>query len=106
MERTKFSPLVTVAHDLGWKRLKIDVKLPDVDEKNIALDLKKDSFCIDAQKEDVEFQGCFLLNHDIDPERTETKYENGVFSIFTPYKEWEYWDSLREGYMGRPVVRG
>jgi len=105
MERTKLSPLVTLSHDLNTERLEIDVRLPDVDQKNISLDLKKDSFCITAPKNGTEYSGCFLLDHEVEPEKVETKYEEGVLRILAPYKN--YWDRLREGFMGRPItVRG
>ncbi len=106
MERTTFTPFVTLSHNLDGKRLKIDVELPDVDEKNIFLDMKTDSFCITAPRNGVEYSGCFLLDHEVESEKTETKYEDGFFRIVTPFKGWEYWDRLREGYMGRPIVKG
>ena len=101
MERTKISPLVTVLHDINQERLEIDVRLPGVDEKKISLDMKDDRFCISAPKNGTEYSGCFLLDHEIDPGKVETKYEDGVFRILTPYKN--YWDPLREGFMGRPI---
>ena len=106
MERTKVSPFVTLAHNLDDKRLRIAVELPDVDEKNISLDMKKDSFCITAPRNGTEFSGCFLLDHEVASEKMETKYEGGVFTIMAPFKGSEYWDRLREGYMGRPIVKG
>ena len=106
MERTRYSPFVTLAHDLDGKRLKIDVEVPDVDEKNISLDMKKDSFCITAPKNGMEYYGCFFLDHEVEPEKTEVKYQDGVYRIMTPFRGWEYWDRLREGFMGRPVVKG
>jgi len=54
----------------------------------------------------VEYSGCFFLDHEVEPEKIETKFEDGVFRIFTPFKGWEYWDRLREGFMGRPVIKG
>jgi HSP20 family protein len=105
MERTTIIPMVTVSHDINQERLEIDVRLPDVDEKKISLDMKNDSFCISAPKNGTEYSGCFLLDHEVDPGTVETKYEDGLFRILTPYKN--YWDRLREGFMGRPIsVRG
>ena len=101
MERTKISPLVTVLHDINRERLEIDARLPGVDEKKIWLDMKDDRFCISAPENGTEYSGCFLLDHEIDPGKVETKYEDGVFRILTPYKN--YWDPLREGFMGRPI---
>jgi HSP20 family molecular chaperone IbpA len=106
MERKTYNPVVTIAHDLDGKRLKLDIELPDVDEKNISLDMKKDSFCISAPKNGLEYSGCFLLDHEVEPQKTETKYEDGVFRISTFFKGWQQWDRLREGFMGRPVVKG
>ncbi len=97
--------MVRLSHDLNTERLEIDVELPGVDQKNIALDLKSDSFCITAPKNGSEYSGCFLLDHEVEPSKVETRYEEGVFRILTPYKN--YWDRLREGFMGRPIsVRG
>ena len=105
MERTKISPMVTVSHDMNREQLEIDVRLPDVDEKKISLDMKNDSFCISALKDGTEYSGCFLLDHEIDPGKFETKFEDGLFRIFTHYRN--FWDRLREGFMGRPIsVRG
>jgi len=100
------SPYVTLSHNLEGQRLEIDVQLPDVDEKNISLDMKRDRFCITAPKNGSEYSGCFLLDHEVESEKIETKYEGGVFRIMTPSKDLGFWDSLREGYMGRPVVKG
>ncbi len=97
--------MVTVSHDINRKQLKIDVRLPDVDEKKISLEMKGDSFCISAPKDGTEYSGCFLLDHAVDAAKVETKYEDGFLRILTPYKN--YWDRLREGFMGRPIsVRG
>ncbi len=106
MERPKISPYVTLSHNLEGQRLEIHVQLPDVDEKNISLDMKRDSFCIATPKDGSEYSGCFLLDHEVETDKTETKYEDGVFRIVAPSKDLGFWDSLREGYMGRPVVKG
>jgi HSP20 family molecular chaperone IbpA len=104
MERERITPLVTIAHDLESKRLRINVELPGVDEKNISLDMKKDHFCVTVPRNGIEYTGCFPLDHEVDTERTETKYEGGILQISTPFKE--RWDRLREGFAGRPVVKG
>jgi HSP20 family molecular chaperone IbpA len=61
MERGTLSPFVTLSHNLERQRLEINVQLPDVDEKNISLDMKKDSFCITAPKNGSEYSGCFFV---------------------------------------------
>lgn len=105
MEKTIITPLVTVSHDVEREQLQISVRMPDVDEKKISLDMKADSFCISAPKNGSEYSGCFLIDHDVDTGTFETKYEDGLFQILISYKD--YWDRLREGFGGRPIgVKG
>ncbi len=106
MEKAQVSPSVTVSHDLWNKRLQINVSLPDVDQKNISLDLKDDGFCITAPRNATVYSGCFLLDHEVETDRAEAIYEEGVFRIVAPFKGSAAWDRLREGFMGRPVVKG
>ncbi len=106
MERNKESPRVFLSHNLEAQRLRIEVQLPEVDESKISLDLKKDSFCITVPRNGTEYSGCFLLDHEVEPEKKETRYENDMLSITVPFKGWRHWDRLREGCAGRVVVKG
>ena len=103
---TKVIPQVSLCHDIEGRRLRINVELPGVDEKKITMEMKKDSFCISAPRNGIEYSGYFLLDHEIEPDKTETRYENGVFKIITSFKGWEHWDRLREAFMGPPIVKG
>jgi len=31
-----------------------------------------------------------MLSHEIDPEKTEAKYDSGLLRIFAPIKDWEH----------------
>jgi len=88
-KRSKLAPCVCFSHDEGQGRLKIEVQLPGVDKKDIALDMRKDSFCVAASRGDTEYSGCYTLSHEVEPEKTEAKYENGLLRIFSPIKDWE-----------------
>jgi len=67
------------------------MELPGVDKKDISLEMIKDSFCVSAPRgEDTEYLGCFMLAHEVMPERTEAKYENGLLRIFSPIRDWEH----------------
>jgi HSP20 family molecular chaperone IbpA len=66
------------------------LELPGVDKSDITLDMRKDSFCVSAPRgEETEYSGCFMLAHEVVPEKTEAKYESGLLRIFAPIKDWE-----------------
>jgi len=88
--KTKVMPCACFSHDDQDERLKIEVELPGVNKNDIQLDMRKDSFCISAPRgEDTEYSGCFMLAHEVMPEKTEAKYESGLLRIFAPIKDWE-----------------
>jgi len=89
-ERTKVTPCTCFFHDETGKGLRIEVQLPGVDKKDISLEMRKDSFCVTAPRQDSEFSGCFMLSHEIEPEKAEANYENGLLRIFSPIKDWEH----------------
>jgi HSP20 family molecular chaperone IbpA len=89
--KTKVTPCACFSHDDKDERLKIELELPGVDKKDISLDMRKDSFCVSAPRgEDTEYSGCFMLAHEIVPEKAEAKYESGLLRIFAPMKDWEH----------------
>jgi HSP20 family molecular chaperone IbpA len=67
------------------------MELTGVEKKDIKLEIRKDSFCVTAQGgEDTEYSGCFMLAHEVVPEKTEAKYESGLLRIFAPIRDWEH----------------
>ena len=88
--RTKVMPCACFSHDDKDGRFKIELELPGVDKKDIKLDMRKDSFCVSAPRgEDTEYSGCFMLAHEVVPEKTEARYESGLLRIFAPMRDWE-----------------
>jgi HSP20 family protein len=87
--KTKIMPNVYFSHDDQGGRLKIEVELPGVDRKDINLDMRKDSFCVSAPRGDTEYSGCFILAHEVQPDKTEAKFESGLLRVFAPIKGWE-----------------
>ena len=66
-------------------RLEIEVKLPGVQEKDVTLDMKKDNFCLRAVKgEDFEYSGCFVLPQEIEFDKREARFEDGLLRIIGP----------------------
>ena len=88
-DRKKLTPCTCISHDDQEGRLRIEMEMPGVDKKDISLDMRKDSFCVTAPRGEFEYSGCFSLAHEVEPHRTEAKYENGLLRIFAPIKDWE-----------------
>ena len=88
--RSKVTPCACFSHDDKDGRFKIELELPGVDKKDIKLDMRKDSFCVSAPRgEDTEYSGCYMLAHEIVPEKTEARYESGLLRVFAPIKDSE-----------------
>jgi len=89
--RIKVTPCACFSHDDQGGRLKIEMELPGVEKKDIRLEMRNDSFCVTAQRgEDTKYSGCFMLAHEVVPEKTEAKYESGLLRIFAPIRDWEH----------------
>jgi HSP20 family molecular chaperone IbpA len=53
--------------------------------------MRKDSFCVSAPRgEDTEYSGCFMLAHEVTPDKSEAKYESGLLRIYAPMRDWEH----------------
>ena len=89
-DKTKLTPCACFSHDETAGRLKIEVEMPGVNKNDIKLDMRSDSFCLSAPRgNDTEYSSCFKLSHEVEPGKTEAKFENGLLRIFSPIKGWE-----------------
>jgi HSP20 family molecular chaperone IbpA len=93
-EKNKVTPCACFSHDEKGGRLHIEVQLPGVNKQDISLEMRKDSFCVSADREQTAYSGCFLLSHIVEPEKAEARYENGLLHVFAPIKDWEHRVSL------------
>ncbi|OGP92342.1 MAG: hypothetical protein A2156_14760 [Deltaproteobacteria bacterium RBG_16_48_10] len=90
-DKTKLTPCTCFSHDETGGRLRIDLEMPGVSKDDIKLEMRKNSFCVRAPKsENSEYSRCFLLTHEIEPGKSEAKYENGLLRIFCPIRDWEH----------------
>ena len=95
-DKTKLTPCACFSHDEVGGRLKIEVEMPGVNKDDIKLDMRRDVLCLSAPRgNDAEYSSCFKLSHEVDPGKTEAKYENGLLRIFSPIKGWEDKVSVR-----------
>ena len=85
------TPCTCFSHDEKEGRLTAQVELPGVDKADISLDMRRNSFCVSAKRgdSDTEYSGCFTLSHDVEPEKAEAQFENGLLRVFAPIRDWE-----------------
>ena len=89
-DKTKLTPCACFSHDETGGRMKVEIEMPGVRKDDIKLDMRKDGFCLSAPRgEDAEYSSCFMLSHEVEHDKTEAKYENGLLKIFSPIKGWE-----------------
>jgi HSP20 family molecular chaperone IbpA len=89
--RMRVTPCACVSHDDQNGRLQIESELPGVDKKDIKLEIRNDSFCVTAKRgAGTEYSDCFMLTHEVTPDKTEAKYESGLLRISAPMKDWEH----------------
>ena len=71
-----------VCHDR--EKYTIEVELAGVDKKNIDFEMSETSFCLKAPRNDVEYVGCWVLAHDVDPKKAKATFKNGMLTVTAP----------------------
>lgn len=82
--RPLISPIVVIDHDR--ERYNIQVELPGVKRKDIELEVSESSFCIHAERDDVEITGCYFLAHPVDVEATDAAFDGSMLNVEIPFK--------------------
>ncbi|MGA3198428.1 MAG: Hsp20/alpha crystallin family protein [Halobacteriota archaeon] len=65
----------------------IEVELPGVHKKDIELEASENGFCLTAPREDIEYVGCWILAHEIDPKKAIATFSNGLLKVTVPLEE-------------------
>jgi HSP20 family protein len=84
-KRPVMIPVSCFCHDA--KAYTIDFELPGVNKECIELNVSPQSVCVAGCRDDIEFAGCWTLAHEVDEEKTEAKYENGLLRLKIPLKK-------------------
>jgi len=82
--RPLISPIVVIDHDR--ERYKIQVELPGVKREAIELEVAESSFCIHAERDDVEITGCYFLAHPVDIDSTNAAFDGSMLNVEIPFK--------------------
>ena len=73
--RVHVLPTACVYHD--EKKYTIELELAGVDKKDIEFQLTPKSFCMKAPRNGVEYFGCQILAHEVNPDKAKDAFENG-----------------------------
>jgi HSP20 family protein len=82
--RPLISPIVVIDHDR--EKYKIQVELPGVKRDDIDLEVSESSFCIHAERNDVEITGCYFLAHPVEVEGTDAAFDGSMLNVEIPFK--------------------
>ncbi len=80
-------PSVNICHDEKDEGYYIEVELPGVEKEDIELYFWSRGFCVDGNKKDLTYSGCYTLAHDVKSEEVKAKFESGLLKINVPFKE-------------------
>jgi HSP20 family protein len=78
-------PTITLGHDKD--NYTIEVELPGVHKKDIDFEAAENSFCLSAPRDDIEYFGCWMLAHAIDPKKATATFSNGLLRVTAPLVE-------------------
>lgn len=84
-ERPIIIPTACFCHD--DKEYSIEFELPGVDKEHIELEIGEQSLCVSGSRDDAEYSGCYSLAHEVDEDKAEAKYENGLLRLKIPLKK-------------------
>ncbi|MCW4002823.1 MAG: Hsp20/alpha crystallin family protein [Candidatus Bathyarchaeota archaeon] len=83
--RPVYLPTACFCHD--EKEYLINFELPGVDKDHIEVHVSEQSLCVTGSRDDAELAGCYTLAHEVDADKAEAKYENGLLRLRLPLKE-------------------
>jgi HSP20 family protein len=79
------NPVSAIYHDA--EKYLIEAQLPGVKKKNIEIEATETSFCIKGQKKNVLYSACYNLSHEVNLNKVETDFKDGVLSLKLPLKK-------------------
>ena len=80
-------PITHINHNDEDSGLVITVDLAGALKESVDLDMGEKGFCIKAEAEDVRFDNCFMLAHEVKPNKSRAKFNSGLLTIHVPFKE-------------------
>jgi HSP20 family protein len=85
IDRIPVVPTASLCHDK--ESYTIEIELPGVHKKDIEFEASDNSFCLRAPRDDIEYFGCWMLAHSIDPTKAKATFTNGLLRVTAPLAE-------------------
>jgi HSP20 family molecular chaperone IbpA len=81
-KRSRIMPSSCVYHDN--EKYAIELELPGVDKKDIEFVIAPTSFCVKAARNNTLYQGCWILCHEVIPEKAIATFKEGLLLVSAP----------------------
>ena len=86
-EKRLVVPSMTTIHDDTDSGLWISVNLVGAPKETVELEMGEAGLCVKAEAEDFRYEACFMLAHEIKPEKAKAKFDAGLLRIYAPFEE-------------------
>jgi len=88
-EKMKFRvcPSVDMHYSDDGNSITTEIDLAGVKKKDISLESGKAGFCLKANKEDLIFDSCYRFCEEIDAEKINAEFRNGMLRITAPVEK-------------------
>jgi HSP20 family protein len=83
-EKTKFILTPRVYVDRDGEKYHLEVELPGVKKKDVNLEISERTFCIEGQRDDVDYYSCYTFGHPVNSDEVEAKFTNGLLNVTVP----------------------
>lgn len=80
--RSRVTPCTCVYHN--EKNYAIEVELPGVKKEDIEFFIMPSSFCVKAPRNKTIYQGCWILCHEVVPEKAVATFKEGLLQVSAP----------------------
>jgi HSP20 family protein len=81
-EKSRIIPCSCVYHD--DEKYAIELELPGVNKKDIEFVIAPTSFCVKAPRNNTLYQGCWILCHEVIPEKAVAVFKEGLLKVSAP----------------------
>jgi HSP20 family molecular chaperone IbpA len=79
-------PMTNIMHDDGDSGFRIEVDLVGASKDSVDLEMGAGGFCVKAEGEEIRYESCFMLAHEVRAEEAKAKFESGLLTVHVPFR--------------------